>query len=57
MSAWRIGAGAQRPAAVPQTEARRVCGYPIAARDERIFCGAEQAWSQGKWGDQQACEA
>ncbi len=27
----------------------------MLARDERVFCGAEQAWSQGKRGDHQAC--
>jgi len=46
------------PAAEPQTEARRHCGNsPMPARDERIFCEAEQARSQGKQGDRQACEA
>jgi hypothetical protein len=29
----------------------------MPARDERIFCEAEQARSQGKRGDRQACEA
>ena len=29
----------------------------IFARDERTFCVAEQAWSQGKGGDHQACGA
>ena len=43
-------------AAEPQTEARRCCGnLPMLARDERVFCEAEQAWSQGIRGDCQAC--
>jgi hypothetical protein len=44
-------------AAEPQTEARRYCGnLPMPARDERGFCEAEQARSQGSRGDRQACE-
>jgi len=39
------------PAAEPQTEARRHCGNsPMPARDERIFCEAEQARSKGETG-------
>ncbi len=29
----------------------------MATRDERGFCEAELAWSQGKRGNRQACEA
>ena len=50
-SAWRIAAGAERPAAEPQTEARRVCGVGrMHARDERVVCGAQRAWSRGRQG-------
>jgi hypothetical protein len=36
-------------------EACRICGNQLMpARDERIFCEAEQAWSQGKQGDRRS---
>jgi hypothetical protein len=48
-----------RSATLPPNRRRKpaaVAANPIAARDERDFCEAEQAWSQEKWGDRQACE-
>ncbi|MGA9778648.1 MAG: hypothetical protein WBS33_10290, partial [Verrucomicrobiia bacterium] len=45
-------------AARPQTEAWHLCGKLLMpACDERGFCVAEQAWSQGKQGKRQSCEA
>lgn len=39
------------------TEAHRSCGnLQMLARDERDFCEAKQAWSQGKRGDRQPVE-
>jgi len=49
--AWRIAVGAKRPAAEPETEARRPCGtLRMPARDERTVCEVERAWLRGGQG-------